>query len=152
MSVRVAPLAFLLVVSALVILLAWLFIERTRLGALIRAAIENREAVMLLGVDIRVLFATSFALGSLLTALAGVLSLPVRGLHPFIGMDILTISFVVVVVGGLGNLYGAIFAGLLIGLLQEFATYIDPLASWLAVYLAMMLVLLVRPNGLFGHR
>jgi branched-chain amino acid transport system permease protein len=129
-----------------------LFIERTRAGALIRAAIENREAVMLLGVDIRILFAMSFALGTFLTALAGVLSLPVRGLHPFIGMDILTVSFVVVVVGGLGNLYGAIFAGLLIGLLQEFATYIDPLASWLTIYLAMMLVLLVRPNGLFGRR
>jgi branched-chain amino acid transport system permease protein len=58
----------------------------------------------------------------------------------------------VVVVGGLGNLYGAIFAGLLIGLLQEFATYIDPLASWLAIYVAMMLILLVKPNGLFGRR
>jgi branched-chain amino acid transport system permease protein len=143
---------FLLFIAAIVILLAWLFIERTRAGALIRAAIENREAVMLLGVDIRILFAMSFALGTFLTALAGVLSLPVRGLHPFIGMDILTVSFVVVVVGGLGNLYGAIFAGLLIGLLQEFATYIDPLASWLTIYLAMMLVLLVRPNGLFGRR
>ncbi len=143
---------FLLLAAAVVILLAWLFIERTRFGALIRAAIENREAVLLLGVDIRVLFAASFALGAFLTALAGVLSLPVRGLHPFIGMDILTISFVVVVVGGLGNLYGAIFAGLLIGLLQEFATYIDPLASWLAIYVAMMLILLVKPNGLFGRR
>ncbi|WP_340109398.1 branched-chain amino acid ABC transporter permease [Pikeienuella sp. HZG-20] len=143
---------FLLAISAAVILLAWLFIERTRAGALIRAAIENREAVMLLGVDIRILFAASFALGAFLTALAGVLSLPVRGLHPFIGMDILVISFVVVVVGGLGNLYGAIFAGLLIGLIQEFATYINPLASWLTIYLTMMLVLLLRPNGLFGSR
>ncbi|HEY8370128.1 MAG TPA: branched-chain amino acid ABC transporter permease, partial [Thermodesulfobacteriota bacterium] len=62
------------------------------------------------------------------------------------------ISFVVVVVGGLGNLYGAIFAGLLIGVLQEFATLVHPLASWLVVYLTMMAVLLVRPKGLFGTR
>lgn len=143
---------FVLAVAAVTILLAWLLIERTRIGSLIKAAIENREAVMLLGVDIRILFAASFALGTLLTALAGVLSLPIRGLHPMIGMDILAISFVIVVVGGLGNLYGAIFAGLLIGVLQEFATYIHPLASWLAVYIVMMAVLLVRPTGLFGRR
>jgi branched-chain amino acid transport system permease protein len=81
-----------------------------------------------------------------------VLSLPIRGVHPFIGMDILALSFVIVVVGGLGNLYGAIFSGLLVGVLQEFATLLHPLASWLAVYLVMMLVLLVRPKGLFGTR
>ncbi|MGH6947644.1 MAG: branched-chain amino acid ABC transporter permease, partial [Kiloniellales bacterium] len=143
---------FVLGAAAVVILAAWLFIERTRIGALIKAAIENREMVMLLGVDVRILFAASFAFGSLLTAFAGVLSLPVRGVHPFIGMDILALSFVVVVVGGLGNLYGAIFAGLLIGVLQEFATLLHPLASWLVVYLVMMSVLLVRPKGLFGTR
>jgi branched-chain amino acid transport system permease protein len=143
---------FALGAAAVVILAAWLFIERTRIGALIKAAIENREMVMLLGVDVRVLFALSFAFGSLLTAFAGVLSLPIRGVHPFIGMDILALSFVVVVVGGLGNLYGAIFAGLLIGVLQEFATLINPLASWLVAYLVMIVVLLLRPKGLFGTR
>jgi len=143
---------FVLGAAAVVIVVAWLFIERTRIGALIKAAIENREMVMLLGIDVRVLFAASFAFGAFLTALAGVLSLPVRGVHPFIGMDILALSFVVVVVGGLGNLYGAIFSGLLIGVLQEFATLIHPLASWLVVYLVMMSVLLVRPKGLFGTR
>ncbi len=143
---------FIFAAAALIVLLAWLFIERTRAGALIRAAIEKPEAVVLLGIDIRVLFALSFAFGALLTALAGALSLPLRGLHPFVGMDILVVSFIVVVVGGLGNLYGAIFAGLLIGLLQEFATYIDSLAAWPASYLAMMAVLLFRPTGLFGKR
>jgi branched-chain amino acid transport system permease protein len=143
---------FVLVAAGAIVLLSWIFIERTRAGSLIKAAIENREALMLLGVDIRILLAASFAFGTLLTALAGVLSLPIRGLHPLIGMDILTISFVIVVVGGLGNLYGAIFAGLLVGVLQELATYIDPLASWLSVYLVMMIVLLVRPMGLFGKR
>jgi len=143
---------FVLLATGLMVLASWLLIERTRVGALIKAAIENRDAVMLLGVDIRILFAASFAFGTLLTAFAGVLSLPIRGVHPFIGMDILTVSFVIVVVGGMGNLYGAIFAGLLIGLLQEFATLISPLAAWPAVYLAMMAVLLFRPKGLFGKR
>jgi branched-chain amino acid transport system permease protein len=119
---------------------------------LIKAAIENRDAVLLLGVDVRLLFAGSFAFGTLLTAFAGVLSVPIRGVHPFVGMDILTVSFVIVVVGGMGNLYGAIFAGLLIGLLQEFATFISPLAPWPVMYLTMMAVLLFRPKGLFGRR
>jgi len=143
---------FIFIATAVIVLLAWLLIERTRIGALIRAAIEKPEAVLLLGIDIRVLFALSFALGAFLTALAGALSLPLRGLHPFVGMDILVVSFIVVVVGGLGNLYGAIFAGLLIGILQEFSTYIDSLAAWPASYLAMMAVLLFRPTGLFGKR
>jgi len=143
---------FILGITVVVIGLCWILIERTYYGALIKAAIDKREMVMLLGYDIRILFAVSFAIGTMLAALAGVLSLPVRGVQPFIGMDILALSFVIVVVGGLGNLYGAIFAGLLIGLVQEFATLIHPLAPWISVYAVMMLVLLVRPTGLFGSR
>lgn len=143
---------FILVATALTIFLSWLLIEKTRLGALIRAAIENREAVMMLGVDIRLLFAGSFAFGAALTALAGALSLPLRGVHPFIGSEVLAMSFVIVVIGGLGNLYGAIFAGLMIGVLQELSTFISPLAPWPMVYVAMIAVLLFRPTGLFGRR
>lgn len=143
---------FVLVVTVVVIGACWFFVERTHYGALIKAAIDKRSMVMLLGYDIRLIFAASFALGTLLAAMAGVLSLPIRGVHPFIGMDILALSFVIVVIGGLGNLYGAIFAGILIGMVQEFATLIDPLASWIFVYGVMMLVLLLRPTGLFGTR
>lgn len=143
---------FALLMSLLVIALSWLFIERTRLGALIKAAIDKREMVMLLGVDVRYLYALSFGLGAAFAALAGIVSLPIRGVHPFIGADILALSFVIVVVGGLGNLYGAIAAGILIGVAQEFATLIDPLASWAVIYALMMLVLVIRPQGLFGTR
>lgn len=143
---------FILGFTLLVIGACWFFIERTHYGALIKAAIDKREMVMLLGYDIRVLFAVSFAFGAGLAGLAGAISLPIRGVQPFIGMDILALSFVIVVVGGLGNLYGAIFAGILIGLVQEFATLVHPLASWIFVYGAMMLVLLIRPTGLFGTR
>jgi len=157
-AVKIGPLfypkfrVFVFVVAAVVVFLSWFFIERTRIGALIRAAIEKPETIVLLGIDIRILFAASFAFGALLTAFAGALSLPLRGVHPFVGMDILVVSFVVVVVGGLGNLYGAIAAGLLIGVLQEFSTYIDSLAAWPATYLIMMAVLFFRPQGLFGKR
>lgn len=143
---------FVLGVTVAVIGACWLFIERTHYGALIKATIDKREMVMLLGYDIQLVFAASFALGTFLAAMAGVLSLPIRGVHPFIGMDILALSFVIVVIGGLGNLHGAIFAGILIGMVQEFATLIHPLASWIFVYGAMMLVLLTRPTGLFGTR
>lgn len=143
---------FILAATSLTILVSWLLIEKTRAGALIRAAIENREAVMMLGVDVRILFAGSFAFGAALTALAGALSLPLRGIHPFIGSEILVMSFVIVVIGGLGNLYGAIFAGLLVGVLQEMSTFISPLAPWPIVYVAMIAVLLFRPTGLFGRR
>jgi branched-chain amino acid transport system permease protein len=143
---------FVLITTLAIIGACWFMIERTHYGALIKAAIDKREMVMLLGYDIRIIFALTFGIGTSLAALAGVLSLPIRGVHPFIGMDILALSFVIVVVAGLGNLYGAIFAGLLIGLVQEFATLVHPLASWIFVYGVMMLVLLVRPTGLFGSR
>lgn len=143
---------FILAATALTIFLSWLLIEKTKAGALIRAAIEKRDAVMMLGVDVRILFAGSFAFGAALTALAGALSLPLRGIHPFIGSEILAMSFVIVVIGGLGNLYGAIFAGLVVGVLQEMSTFISPLAPWPVVYLVMIAVLLFRPTGLFGRR
>jgi branched-chain amino acid transport system permease protein len=143
---------FVLFFSAAVIALIVLMIERTRLGAVIRATIEKPNMVMLLGIDVRYVYALSFGLGTAMAALGGILSLPLRGVHPFMGMDILPIAFVVAVLGGLGTLYGVIFAGLLIGIAQEFATLIDPIGSWAAGYALMGLVLLFRPQGLFGAR
>ena len=87
-----------------------------------------------------------------MAALGGAVSLPLRGVHPFMGMDILPVAFVVVVLGGLGNLYGVLFAGLLIGVAQEFATLIDPIGSWAAGYALMGIILLFRPKGLLGSR
>jgi branched-chain amino acid transport system permease protein len=143
---------FVLLFSTLVIALVVLMIERTKLGAIIRATIEKPNMVMMLGIDVRYVYALSFGLGAAMAALSGILSLPLRGVHPFMGMDILPIAFVVAVLGGLGTLYGVIAAGLLIGIAQEFATLIDPIGSWAAGYILMGIVLLFRPQGLFGAR
>jgi branched-chain amino acid transport system permease protein len=145
---RLFVLCFAVVTIALVVFL----IERTRLGAIIRATMEKPHMVMMLGVDIRYVYALSFGLGTAMAALSGILSLPLRGAHPLMGMDILPIAFVIAVLGGLGTLYGVIFAGLLIGVAQEFATLIDPIGSWAAGYAVMGIILLFRPQGLFGRR
>ncbi len=143
---------FVVIFSAFLILAVWLFLERTKMGAIIRAGIENREMVMVLGINIYKLFTVSFGLGVLLAGIGGVLILPIRGANPFMGFDLLAIAFVVVALGGLGNLFGAIFAGLIIGVAQSLVSIFFPAASWVAVYAAMAIVLIFRPHGLFGTR
>ena len=109
---------FVMVVAGLLVLLTWLFLEKTRYGAIMRAGIENKEMVSLLGIDIHRLFTVAFALGAYLAGIAGALTAPIRGINPNMGVDMLGIAFVVVALGGLGNLLGAIAAGLLIGVAQ----------------------------------
>lgn len=143
---------FIFALTAILFFVTWLVIEKTKLGATIRASIENREMVQILGIDVRWVYALSFGFGSALAGLGGALSLPIMGVQPFIGFDIIALSFVIVALGGLGNLYGTVAAGLLIGLTQEFATAFSPIASWVAVYAVMATVLIIRPMGLFGSR
>lgn len=143
---------FLILVPSVIMLATWFVIERTRVGALIRASIERSEMVQLLGIDVRRVFALSFGFGAFLAALSGALALPISGATPYMGFDILAVSFVVVALGGLGNLYGAIPAGLLVGVTQNFASLISPIGSWVAIYAVMAVVLLFRPQGLFGSR
>lgn len=143
---------FVLVFSALIISMIVLLIERTRLGAMIRAAIENSDMIRMLGIDVRYIYALSFGIGATMAALSGVLILPIRGAHPLMGMDILALAFVVAVLGGLGSLYGVLFAGLLIGVAQEFVIIVAPIGSWAASYIVMAIILLFRPQGLFGTR
>ena len=142
----------LVVFSALIVLTLYLFLTRTSLGAIIRAGIENREMVTVLGVDINRVFFLTFGLGAYLAGLAGTLATPVLGLTPSMGLDILPICFVVVVVAGLGSIPGAIFAGILIGLAQGIATIWWPQATNVATYVMMGLTIILRPQGLFGSR
>jgi len=145
-------LIFITLVSALLISLCWLLIERTRYGAMIRAGIERKEMVSALGINIDLLFTTAFALGAGLAALAGALAVPLVGISTGMGSDMLAIAFVVVVLGGLGSLYGAVLAGLLVGIVQSLAALWVPSASTVIIYAAMILVLAVRPQGLLGER
>src|SRR4029450_2086222 len=113
---------------------------------------ENKEMVSLLGIDINRLFTATFALGAYLAGIAGALTAPIRGLNPFMGVDMLGIAFVVVALGGLGNLPGAIVAGLIIGVAQSLVALVWPVASIVVIFVVMAVVLLLRPQGLFGTR
>jgi branched-chain amino acid transport system permease protein len=142
----------LLVFAAIVILALYLFINKTSLGAILRAGIENREMVSVLGVNINRVFFLTFGLGAYLAGLAGALAAPILGLTPSMGLDILPICFVVVVVAGLGSIPGAIVAGVLIGLSQGMTTIWWPEATNVVIYVMMGLTIILRPQGLFGSR
>ena len=143
---------FVMMLAGLLVVATWLFLERTRYGAIMRAGIENKEMVSLLGIDIHRMFTVAFALGAYLAGIAGALTAPIRGLSPGMGVDMLGIAFVVVALGGLGNLLGAIAAGLLIGVAQAVVAAYWTEASTAVIFAVMAAVLLARPQGLFGIR
>jgi branched-chain amino acid transport system permease protein len=143
---------FVMLIAGLLVVGTWLFLERTRYGAIMRAGIENKEMVSLLGIDIHRLFTVAFALGAYLAGIAGALTAPIRGLSPGMGVDMLGIAFVVVALGGMGNVLGAIGAGLLIGVAQAVVAAYWTEASVAVIYLVMAAVLVFRPQGLFGTR
>lgn len=143
---------FVMVMAGLLVFATWLFLEKTRYGAIMRAGIENKEMVSLLGIDIQMLFTVAFALGAYLAGIAGALTVPIRGVNPGMGVDMLGVAFVVVALGGLGNLLGAIAAGLIIGIAQALVAAYWTEASTVVIYAVMAVVLLVRPQGLFGIR
>lgn len=142
----------LLIFSTVVIIALYLFINKTDLGAILRAGIENREMVTVLGIDINRVFLLTFGLGAYLAGLAGGLAAPILGLTPSMGLDILPICFVIVVVAGLGSIPGAILAGILVGLCQGATTIWWPEATNVVVYVMMGLTIVLRPQGLFGTR
>lgn len=142
---------FVIVFSSLIAIFVWLLLDKTKFGALVRAGSEDAQMVSLLGTHTYKLFAITFALGVGLAGLAGVLAAPIRGVHPFIGPEILGLAFVVVVIGGMGSFVGALVGGLLVGLVQSLMTTIWPQGASLMIYGAMALVILLRPYGLFGR-
>ncbi|HEX7402535.1 MAG TPA: branched-chain amino acid ABC transporter permease [Usitatibacter sp.] len=141
-----------LFISALCVLLAlgmYLVISRTRVGMMIRAGSSNREMVASLGIDVKLLYRAMFAAGVALAALAGMLAAPVSSVYPGMGGQVLIICFVVVVIGGIGSVRGALAASLLVGLVDTFGKVLFPQAAGVLVYVLMALVLLWKPDGLF---
>ncbi|MGZ5036227.1 MAG: branched-chain amino acid ABC transporter permease [Usitatibacter sp.] len=141
-----------LFISAVCVLLAlgmYFVISRTRLGMTIRAGATHREMVESLGVDIRLLYRVMFAAGVALAALAGMLAAPVSSVYPGMGNQVLIVCFVVVVIGGIGSVRGALAAALLVGLVDTFGKVLFPQAAGVLVYVLMALVLLWKPDGLF---
>lgn len=146
------PLYRLLVVligAVVVVALVALF-GRSRLGAMVRASVDDREMASALGIDVRRLFTGVFAVGSALAGLAGVLSVPLFNAFPGMGSEILISALVVVVVGGMGSLAGALIASLIIGAATVVGQVYAPAFSTGFIYLVLVLVLLVRPQGLMG--
>ena len=134
----------------LAVALAMYFVfTRTRLGMTIRAGSVNREMVQSLGVDIQFLFRIVFAAGVALAVLAGMVAAPVSSVYPGMGNSVLIVCFVVVVIGGIGSIRGALLASLLIGVVDTFGKVLLPQAAGVLVYLLMALILLWRPEGLF---
>lgn len=140
---------FISVVCLAVAVLLWALIQRTRLGMMIRAGASNREMVQSLGLNIKLVYRLVFALGVALAALAGMIAAPVSSVYPGMGTQVLIICFVVVVMGGIGSVRGALFAALLIGIADTFGRVFLPQAAGVTVYLIMAAVLLWRPEGLF---
>jgi branched-chain amino acid transport system permease protein len=125
-----------------------LVIRKTRLGMMIRAGSSNREMAASLGVNIPLLFALVFAFGTALAAFAGMVAAPISSVFPGMGNQILIICFVVVVIGGIGSIYGAMIASLAIGLADTVGKVLAPELSGIAIYLLMAVILLWRPQGL----
>jgi branched-chain amino acid transport system permease protein len=143
---------FLIMFIAAICLAIWLLIEKTSYGSIIRAGTENRNMVNCLGIDIYKVFTGVFALGVGLAGLGGALAMPLRGAQPLMGDTILTLCFVVVVIGGMGSFTGAILGGLLVGVVESMMALIWPPGAMISIFAAMVLVLLVRPTGLLGFK
>ncbi len=142
---------FILALGAAVAILLWFIQERTRIGAIVRAGVDDREMIAALGINIKAVFTAVFALGALLAGLAGVVGGALLNLYPGADTEILTYALVVVVIGGLGSLRGAIIGSLLVGLVYDFGQALVPNLAYFVVFAPMALVLIVRPRGLFGR-
>jgi branched-chain amino acid transport system permease protein len=142
--------AWVIAVSVVVCFGTWFVIERTRLGATLRAATENAPLLQAFGVNVPLLVALTYGGGVALAALAGVLSAPIILVTPGMGSSLVIVVFAVVVIGGMGSILGAIVSGLALGVIEGFTKVLYPEASNIVVFVIMALVLILRPAGLFG--
>jgi len=142
----------MLAVAAMVVAGLWLLLRRTPFGRVVRAGVQNPDMVAALGISLAPYMASVVALAVALAALAGVLLAPITGVHPAMGADILTASFVVVVIGGLGSFWGVVLAAVIVGVVRGLTVFFFPSAAEASMYVLMLLVLMFRPRGLFGER
>lgn len=141
---------FVLVFSVVACLAVWLLLTQTRIGTVVRAATERPELTRALGIDVGRWVTPVFGFGIGLAALAGVLAAPMRAVNSSMGADLIIVVFAVVVIGGLGSVFGSVVAGFAVGMLQALGNFYVPDLSQTTVFILMAVVLLVRPAGLFG--
>lgn len=141
---------WVVVFSLVVCLATWLLIERTKLGAYLRAANERPEVVESFGINVPRMMSLTYAFGVALAGLGGVLAAPIYQVSPSMGSNLMIVIFAVVVIGGMGSILGAILTGYVIGLVEGLTKVFYPEASNLAIFVIMILALILRPNGLFS--
>jgi branched-chain amino acid transport system permease protein len=142
---------FIAGVLLVIIIALVLFLQRTRMGLRLRAAVQDNEMIAALGTNTQVLYMLNFGLGILIAGFAGVLAAGLLGLNPQSGNALLMPAFVVVIIGGMGSLFGAVAGGLLIGVAISVTTLYLPAFSEIVMYVLMAIILLIRPRGLFGE-
>ena len=142
--------AWVVLVSLVVCLGTWFLIERTRLGAYMRAGTENAALVQAFGINVPLMVMLTYGAGAALAALAGVLAAPIIQVSPLMGSNLIIVVFAVVVIGGMGSILGSVITGLALGLMEGLTRVFYPEASNIVVFVIMVIVLMVRPNGLFG--
>ncbi|MEO8296773.1 MAG: branched-chain amino acid ABC transporter permease [Burkholderiales bacterium] len=141
------------VVAALAVCgLVWYLIERTRLGATLRAATQRPDLVQALGINVPLMVTLTYAAGAALAGFAGVLAAPIMQVNPLMGSNLIIVVFAVVVIGGMGSILGAIVTGLGLGVVEGLTKVFYPEASAVVIFLVMVIVLLLRPAGLFGKQ
>ena len=143
--------AWVIVVSIVVCFATWFVIERTRLGAYLRAATENPTLVRAFGINVPRMITLTYGLGVALAALAGVMAAPIYNVSPLMGADLIIVVFAVVVIGGMGSIMGAIVTGFALGVIEGLTKVYYPEASNTVIFVIMAIVLLIRPAGLFGR-
>jgi branched-chain amino acid transport system permease protein len=143
--------AWVVVVSLFVCFATWYVIEKTKLGAYLRAGTENAKLVQAFGINVPLMITLTYAFGVALAGLAGVLAAPIYQVSPLMGSNIIIVVFAVVVIGGMGSILGSIVTGLGLGLVEGLAKVFYPEASSTVVFIIMAIVLLTRPAGLFGR-
>ena len=141
---------FAIVVSVVICSLTWFVIERTRVGAVIRAATENPTITRAFGIDVSLWVTAVFGFGSALAGLAGVLAAPIYSVDPLMGSELIITTFAVVVIGGLGSILGSVITGYAVGVLVAIGSALYPPIANTLIFILMALVLLLRPTGLFG--
>ena len=142
--------AWVVLVSLVICLGTWYTIERTRLGAYLRAGTENAALVQTFGINVPMMVMLTYGAGAALAALAGVLAAPIIQVSPLMGSNLIIVVFAVVVIGGMGSILGSVITGLGLGLVEGLTRVFYPEASSIVVFVVMVIVLMVRPAGLFG--
>jgi branched-chain amino acid transport system permease protein len=143
---------FLAGLAVLLIILTWLFLEKTPYGAIIKAGAFDSEMVMALGIDLRKMRTFVFGLGSALAGIAGVIAAPLWSIKPTMGVEAIMPAFVVVVIGGIGSFWGAVPGGLMVGIVTGISVMFMPRTSQIVMYVLMAIIILIRPRGIMGEK